>query len=110
MTSIFERLAHDLFSHEIDQVRVSFVEISGDKCHDLLNDYNLVSLLKCKRGVKSRRNSVTGDTEYFEAFPMVEPSVGSGSDFLALISCGIDARSTAATGICNLLLITVCVS
>ena len=106
MTSIYERLAAALFPadgtcHD-SEVRVSFFEISGDMCVDLFNHSNTVTLLKCHRSgatVGAARGGGGGtDTEYFQAFPAVEPRVRTGEDLLALIRCGTAARNTAATG------------
>jgi hypothetical protein len=100
MTSIYRRLAAALFTSKKEHgsgVRVSFFEISGENCYDLLNHCNNLTVLKCNRSI--RPSASQGDTEYFEAYPVVEPVVHSAQDFLDLIKYGIQARSTAATGV-----------
>lgn len=75
MTSIYRRLAMTLFpasqpsrGHGARGVRVSYIEISGDKCRDLLNHGNAVTLLKCNHKLRTAVASATSeDTEYFEA-------------------------------------------
>lgn len=126
MTSIHERLAAALFpsaAHSTASrkkeggVRLSFFEICGDDCVDLLNMGNAVTLLKCHNSSCSQQSSHTrarshrlstgggavADAEYFQAFPAVEPSVHSAADFLALIGYGTAARKTAATGSMNII-------
>eukprot|EP00603_Paraphysomonas_imperforata_P000473 CAMPEP_0114432728 /NCGR_PEP_ID=MMETSP0103-20121206/11313_1 /TAXON_ID=37642 ORGANISM="Paraphysomonas imperforata, Strain PA2" /NCGR_SAMPLE_ID=MMETSP0103 /ASSEMBLY_ACC=CAM_ASM_000201 /LENGTH=899 /DNA_ID=CAMNT_0001602429 /DNA_START=163 /DNA_END=2862 /DNA_ORIENTATION=- len=107
MTSIYRRLAMTLFpasqpsrGHGARGVRVSYIEISGDKCRDLLNHGNAVTLLKCNHKLRTAVASATSeDTEYFEAYPAVEPVVHNMEEFISLIRYGAEARSTAATGV-----------
>jgi hypothetical protein len=121
MTAMYERLASTLFassnpqrqSHQHDcGIRVSFFEISGDNCYDLFNHCNVVTMLKCNHNLHSSSSSSSSsspaavDTEYFEAYPVVEPRVYSAEDFMALVRYGTEARSTAATGMCAALAYT----
>jgi kinesin family protein 2/24 len=95
MSSIYKNAAHDIFS-EIDNttarfsvppvISVSFCEISGDDCSDLLNGFQATQLL------------TSGDGSV-QAFPLVEPTVTSADELLAMIQHGVSIRSTAATGV-----------
>eukprot|EP01034_Spumella_vulgaris_P045495 gene45495-56670_t len=65
---------------------MSFVEIAGDRCSDLLNGFQPAQLMACTDG------SV-------HAYPVVEPVVTSADALMALITHGMTIRSTAATGV-----------
>lgn len=68
-------------------VSVSFIEIAGEKCSDLLNCFSPVELLKGK------------DEDAFQAFPVTEPVVTNAQDLRDIITYGCNVRSTAATGV-----------
>eukprot|EP00948_MAST-09A_sp_MAST-9A-sp1_P002524 g2524.t1 len=93
MTSMYHKVAHDLFNH-IDSsplsynVSVSFIEVAGDKVIDLFNQFESTSLL-------------TGCDGSVHAFPVTEPSVDSAEDLIAFIDYAIALRSTDATGVHN---------
>ena len=95
MSSIYMQSAEDIFaqlnacSDRFDTpptLSLSFVELAGDACHDLLNSFNKVELLSSHDG------SV-------HAFPVVEPVVTSAEELMALINYGCGCRATAATGV-----------
>ena len=65
---------------------MSFVEIHGDICHDLLNSFAPAQLMN-------------GPDGSVHAYPVVEPTVGSADELSALISYGCGCRATAATGV-----------
>ena len=91
MSSIYERASTDIFA-AIDRaggtktVSVSFVELAGEKCLDLLNGFNAAPLL-------------TGEDGAVHAYPVVEPMCASPGDLLAMINHGCKIRTTAATGV-----------
>eukprot|EP01034_Spumella_vulgaris_P032660 gene32660-40298_t len=64
---------------------MSFVEIAGDRCSDLLNGFQAAQLL----------TSTDGSVH---AYPVVEPVVTSAEALMAMISHGMNIRTTAATG------------
>jgi kinesin family member 2/24 len=68
-------------------VSVSFIEITGEKCADLLHCFSPVELLKGQ------------DEDAFQAFPVIEPVVSSAQDLRDIITYGCNVRSTAATGV-----------
>ena len=88
MTSIYERAVHALYDSlaEDQTVSLSFVEIAGEKCNDLLNCFKPTQLL-------------TGKDESVHAFPVVEPVIASAEDLLAMINHGCSIRATEATGV-----------
>ena len=88
MSSIYERAANDIFTkvNGSQTVTVSFVEISGDKCCDLLNGFQQAQLL-------------TGQDGSVHAFPVVEPAVQSPEALVAMINHGCAIRTTEATGV-----------
>ena len=88
MTSIYERAVYALFESlaEGQTVSLSFVEIAGEKCNDLLNCFKPTQLL-------------TGKDESVHAFPVVEPVIESAEDLLAMINHGCSIRATEATGV-----------
>jgi hypothetical protein len=88
MTSIYERATRELFANlnTNQTVSLSFLEISGDNCNDLLNKFNSVQLL-------------TGHDGSFHAYPLIEPVVSSVEELMAFIKYGCGVRATAATGL-----------
>lgn len=95
MSSIYEQAAYDIFEqldNRVDRfsapatVSVSFFEVAGDVCHDLLNAFTPVPLL-------------TGSDGSVHPFPITEPVVGSAEELLAMIKHGMGIRTTAATGV-----------
>ena len=91
MSSIYERAAVDVFrlvegSGGGQTISMSFVEIAGDSCHDLLNAFADAQLM-------------TGQDGSVHAFPVVEPRVSNPDDLLAFISHGCAIRTTEATGV-----------
>lgn len=89
MSSIYERAAIDIFrriSGGSYSVSISFCEISGDNCFDLLNSFNPAQLL-------------TGRDGNVYAYPLVEPLVSTEEELLAFITFGCRVRTTAATGV-----------
>jgi kinesin family protein 2/24 len=94
MSSIYEQAAYDLFNQleELVQrfatpptVTMSFFEIAGDLCHDLLNKFQPAQLL-------------TGNDGGVHAYPVVEPTVTCAEELIAMIQHGMGVRTTAATG------------
>lgn len=95
MSSIYEQAAQDIFEQLAEVVErfaatptvtVSFVEIAGDFCHDLLNGFTSAQLL-------------AGNDGSFHAYPVTEPVVTCAEELLAMIHHGMGIRSTAATGV-----------
>ena len=89
MSSIYEKAAHELFESidpETTSVSMSFVELAGDTCSDLLNAFTPAQLL-------------TGQDGGVYAFPIVEPEVNSEEELVAFINHGCKVRTTAATGV-----------
>jgi kinesin family protein 2/24 len=90
MSAIYEYAAADVFelleSTSGAAVSVSFFELSGDRCYDMLNMFEPAQLL-------------TGRDGSVHAFPLVEVRVSSAADLLAMIDHGRAVRSTAATGV-----------
>lgn len=94
MSSIYEHAAYDIFG-QLEQVverfqvaptvTMSFVEIAGDYCHDLLNKFTPAQLL-------------TGSDGSVHAFPVTEPTVSCAEELIAMIQHGMGVRTTAATG------------
>lgn len=88
MSSIYERAARDIFekvSGRNYSISISFCEIAGDNCFDLLNSFHPVQLL-------------TGKDGGVYAFPIVEPEVATDEQLLSFIQFGCNVRTTAATG------------
>jgi kinesin family member 2/24 len=90
MSSVYIQAADDLFaqldtvSNRFDTppiVSVSFIELAGDNCFDLLNGFNPAQLL----------SGVDGSVH---AFPVVEPEVSSAEELAAMIAHGFGVRST----------------
>lgn len=91
MTSFFERVSGDLFDRisgmpQKIQISVSFVEIAGEYCFDLFNQFTTVDMLQVKDGG-------------FQPYPVAEPTVSSAADLMSLIEYGCGVRATAATGV-----------
>jgi hypothetical protein len=97
MSSIYEQAVYELFVHLeaqaaasesiiIPKVSVSFFEIAGDDCHDLLNSFAALQLL-------------AGSDGSFHPIPVVEAVVNGPEELLALINHGRNVRPTAATGV-----------
>lgn len=95
MTSIIKSAASDIFSRindtterfeESPLVSVSYVEVAGERCSDLLNEFSPAQLLTAPDGT-------------VHPFPVVEPTVTTEEELLALIQHGINVRTTAATGV-----------
>jgi kinesin family protein 2/24 len=95
MTSIYERAARSIFQKLDESVQrfssppsisVSFFEIAGDFCFDLLNAFHPANLL-------------TGSDGSVHPFPLTEPTVTTVEELLSMIQCGVAVRSTAATGV-----------
>ena len=89
MSSMYERAARELFAStdpDATTISMSFVELSGDVCSDLMNAFNPAQLL-------------TGQDGGVYAFPIVEPEVSSDEELIAFINHGCKVRTTAATGV-----------
>jgi hypothetical protein len=89
MSSIYEFAAHDIFSKlpsPDSVVSMSFFEIQGDHCFDIMNEFEPTQLM-------------TGTDGGVHAFPIIEPQVHSADDLIAMITHGRSVRSTASTGV-----------
>lgn len=92
MTSFFERVSDDIFQRLANyseggaELSVSFVEIAGDYCFDLFNQFAPVGLVQVRDGG-------------FQPWPVAEPRVHSPKELLDLIRYGCGVRTTAATGV-----------
>ena len=89
MSSIYEKAASELFDTidpDTTSVSMSFIELSGDTCSDLLNAFTPAQLL-------------TGQDGGVYAFPIVEPVVSTEEELVAFINHGCKVRTTAATGV-----------
>ncbi len=88
MTAIYERAARELFASLPPgrTVAVSFFELAGDACSDLLNGFESARLM-------------TGADGSVHAFPLVEVAVGDADALLAMVTHGVSVRATAATGV-----------
>ena len=74
MSSIYEATCDDIFNYltstvdrfntKLPTVTMSFFEIAGDNCHDLLNQFHPTQLLSCSDG-------------NVHAYPLTEPKVRS---------------------------------
>ena len=132
MTAIYERAARDIFHHvgafeqEGDEeqealVNVSFCELSGDKCRDLLSTVpQPLAVQKAKRAAAARKqrsrrsgsgggrpvNSgepakirlMNGSNGTCHAFPLVEVPCRSAEDLLDIVRFATACRATEATG------------
>jgi kinesin family protein 2/24 len=89
MSALYEHAATNLFL-KIDQtkyaVSMSFVEIAGDRCNDLLNRFQDAPLLTAQDGL-------------VWPYPIVELDVESAEDLIAFVRFGSGVRSTSATGV-----------
>lgn len=87
MSAIYQRVVTDLFEG-VDgrEVTANFVELSGDKCFDMLNAGEACNLTQ-------------GNDGSVHPFPCVEVAVEDGRDLLALIGLAAKLRATAATGV-----------
>lgn len=95
MSSIYIQAAEDVFA-QLDSVgsrydapsvvSVSFIELAGDNCFDLLNGFNPAQLL----------SGVDGSVH---AFPVVEPEVSCAEELAAMIAHGFGVRSTGEVAI-----------
>lgn len=111
MSSIYERAAVDLFeklsslssssssgdgggdgdgsgSSVQHAVSVSFFELAGEVCSDLLNGFERAQLM-------------TGADGSVHAFPLVEVKVSCAAELMAMVRHGFSVRSTSATGVHN---------
>ena len=92
MSSFYNQASRDVFDFSNERfaplpiVSLNFIELHGDTCYDLLNGFASVQLLTAADG------SVL-------PYPVVEPTVESADDLIALINHGVSIRSTAATGV-----------
>lgn len=89
MSSIYEYAARDIFSKLPSPdavVSMSFFEIQGDHCFDIMNEFEPTQLM-------------TGTDGGVHAFPIIEPQVQSAEDLVAMITHGRSVRSTASTGV-----------
>lgn len=90
MSAIYEFAAKDAFELLATSpgaaLSVSFFELSGDRCCDMLNQFESAQLM-------------TGRDGSVHAFPLVEIVVKSADDLIALINHGRAVRSTASTGV-----------
>ena len=90
MSAIYEYAAEDIFRHigNISEasVSISFFELSGDNCCDMLNMFEPAQLM-------------TGRDGSVHAFPLVEIPVENATDLVAMINHGRAVRSTASTGV-----------
>lgn len=90
MSAIYEYAASDIFtqlqSSPRAAVSVSFFELSGEVCSDMLNMFEPAQLL-------------TGRDGSVHAFPLVEVKVTTAEDLIALINHGRAVRTTASTGV-----------
>ena len=137
MTAIYERAARDIFHHigesgasqsegdddEEALVHVSFCELSGDKCRDLLSTVpQPLAVRKAKRAAAARKqrskrsrsgggvgatvNSgepakirlMNGNNGTCHAFPLVEVPCRSAEDLLEVVRFATACRATQATG------------
>ena len=91
MSALYEQASVALFQRLQQQqqeytVSVSFVEIAGDACHDLMNRFTDAPLLTSKDGL-------------VWPYPVVEITVKSAADLIAFVKFGAGVRTTEATGV-----------
>lgn len=87
MSAIYDRVVEDIFAGFGGRtITTSFVELSGDKCFDMLNAGQECKLSQAADG------SV-------HPFPCVEVEVKDGTELLGLIRLAAKLRVTAATGV-----------
>ena len=88
MSTMYERVAKEIFSTPARIVHVSFIELAGSKkCADILNRGRRVDLKECGTG------------GVVEAFPAVEIPITQASDLVSIIQFALSRRATAATGV-----------
>ncbi|EKX47591.1 hypothetical protein GUITHDRAFT_106577 [Guillardia theta CCMP2712] len=91
MTSIYEMAGRDLFDHMESSgkkfdVSVSFVELEGDICRDMLN-----------RGAQTQL--LTGKDGAVHPYPLTEVDVKSADELVSYIRFACSLRATEATGV-----------
>jgi len=95
MSSFYEKAAVDVFGmldEDTDRfavprrVSMSFIELHGDTCCDLLNAYETCQLMTAADG-----NVLP--------FPVVEPTVTCADELIALVRHALSIRTSAATGV-----------
>ncbi|CAK9004632.1 Diatom spindle kinesin-1, partial [Durusdinium trenchii] len=87
MRSVYEQAAEDIFlGAQGRSVTVSFIELFGENCFDMLNQGAPCQL-------------TTGQDGSVHPFPCVEVEVVSPAELLALIDLAGKLRATAATGV-----------
>jgi len=88
MTAIYERAAKELFEAlpPGHVASVSFFELAGDVCSDLLRGFERAQLL-------------TGSDGSVHAFPLTEVTVADAAALMAMIRHGFTVRPTEATGV-----------
>ena len=93
MSAIYEMVSRDLFGAitaaspgQRPGVSVSFVELAGDRCHDMLNRGKQVQLL-------------TGRDGAVHPYPVAEITVNSADELLCFIRMACSLRATQATGV-----------
>jgi kinesin family protein 2/24 len=88
MTAIYERAAKELFEvlPADRSVSMSFFELAGNVCSDLLYSFGKAPLM-------------TGQDGGVHPFPLVEVDVSDAESLMAMVSFGFNMRSTAATGV-----------
>jgi len=93
MSAIYEMASVDLFdaiaaAGSKPTVSVSFVELAGDKCADMLNRGKQVQLL-------------TGRDGAVHPYPLAEVTVNNAQELLCFIKLACALRATEATGVHN---------
>lgn len=93
MSAIYESASQDLFdaiaaAGSKPTVSVSFVELAGDKCADMLNRGKQVQLL-------------TGRDGAVHPYPLAEVTVHTAEELLCFIRLACALRATEATGVHN---------
>jgi len=95
MTSFYEKAAHDIFAeldslndrmYDLPRISMSFFELQGEACLDLLNTFQPAQLLTAQDGG-------------VHAVPVVEPIITSAEEMIGLITHALSIRSTSATGV-----------
>ena len=95
MTSIYEKAAREIFRElesssermaALPRVSMSFFELQGETCLDLLNCFTPTALLTASDGG-------------VHAHPVVEPRVANAEEMVAMIQHALSIRSTSATGV-----------
>ena len=88
MSSIYERAAEDLFKILADDasVSVSFVELAGEVCRDMLNEGGSATI-------------ATGRNGEVHPTPVTEVRVQSPADLIAFVDHATSLRATSATAV-----------